>query len=241
MSTDFSQYDQSPFDSEQSQRSSGSTSSRPSGCGKGCLIGLVVLGILIALFVGGLLWIGHHVAQGMTNDATEIAGRLEKLFPAAKLPAGYSGKFAMKFAIWIEMDVLIFGSPEAEVEESGEVTGGSTLMLFSLKAPGMTPEQLEDGMQISNNGGKVIEKKPYPVRVGNFEFDGSLQKVQRREEGQDRKMFLQLLVPLGNSTLLVMQSDGDKIDEPALQHFLLSIAKDCPSAKKLNQDATQPK
>jgi hypothetical protein len=232
MSNDFSQYDQS-------HQSPQSPPSQKSGCGKGCLIVILILGAMIALFVGALLWIGHHVAQGMTNDPTEIANRLKERFPTAQLPPGYTGKFGMKFAIWLEMDMMIFGAADAEIEESGEVLNGKTLLLFSMKAPGMSPEQLEDGMQISNNGGKVIEKRPYPIRTGDYEFEGYLQKIQRSGDGQGRRTFLQLLVPLGNSTMLVMQSNNDTIDEPALKQFLLSIAKDCPNARKRNQEPPQ--
>lgn len=235
MSNDFSQYDQSHQYDNAPQRSE----PRKSGCGKGCLIAFVILGILTALFVGGLLWIGHTVAKGLTNDPTEILGRLKQHFPTAQLPEGYRGIFGLKFDIWLEMDLMIFGADDAEVEETGEVKSGNSLMLFSIKAPGMKPEQLEDGMHVSNNGGKVIEKKPYPVRVGNYEFEGYLQKVLRHGDDENRKVYAQLLIHLGNSTMLVMQGDQDKIDETALRQFLATIAKDCPNAKRLNPNAPQ--
>lgn len=232
MSTDFSQYDQpQQFDVQPIPPSRQST-----GCGKGCLIAFIILGVLAALFVGGLFWVWNHFAQNITQDPQEIASRLKEIYPAGQLPPGYGGKVAIKFDIWIKMELMVFTTEDADIEESGEVVTGNSMLLFSFKVPGMNQEDLENSMQIGNNGGTVIEKKEYKVRAGEYEFDGFLQKVQRRREGQERRTYSQLLVQLGNASMLLMQSDKDKVDEAALKQFLLSIAKDCPAARKLEPE-----
>lgn len=228
MSTDFSQYDQ------QQQFDNPPPISAPpqrSGCGKGCLIGLVVLGILMALFVGGFAWVVNHIVQNMTEDPKEIASRLKEIYPTAQLPADYSGRMALKFDIWkVKMDMMIFTTDDADVAEDAEVVTGNSLILFSFKMPGMNQEELENSLQISNNTGTVIEKKPIKIRVGEYEFTGFKQKVQRHREGEVRRTYTQILLPLGNNTMLMMQSDKDQVDEASLKQFLLSIAKECPNA-----------
>ena len=114
---------------------------------------------------------------------------------------------------------MVFTTEDAQVEEVGEVVTGNSLLLFSFKAPGMNQEDLESSMQVGNNSGTVIEKREYKVRAGRYQLDRFLQKVQRRRNGQERRTYTQILVPLGDSTMLVMQSDKDKVDEAALQEI----------------------
>lgn len=231
MSTDFSQYDQQQqFDNAPPS----APSPQPkSGCGKGCLIGLVILGILTALFVGGFVWVVNHIVQNMTDDPKEIATRLKEIYPGAKLPEGYSGRVALKFDIWkVKMDMMIFATDDADVAEDAEVVTGNSMILFSFNVPGMNQEELENSLQISNNTGTVIEKKPVTIRVGDYEFAGYQQKVQRRRGGEQKRTYQQILLPLGNATMLMMQSDKNQVDEAALKQFLLSIAKECPNAVK---------
>lgn len=237
MSHDFSQYDQSL--QNESYPPGYQPAPRKSGCGRGCIIGIIILVVLGALFIGGLLWIGHTVAQGMTNDPVEVNKRLKQRFPTAQLPPGYSGMFGLKFDLWLEMNMMVFGDNEAEVAETGEALSGSVMLLFSVKAPGLTAEQLEDGLKITRNDGKVIEKKPYTLRVDNYEFAGAFQKIMRDVDGQGQITLSQVLLPLGDSTMLVMQSDQDKIDEAALRRFLSSIASDCPAARRLDPQPRQ--
>ena len=179
----------------------------------------------------------NHIIQNTTQDPKEIASRLKEVYPTAQLPAGYSGRKALKADIWkVKLDLMVFTTDDADVEENAEVVTGNSLLLFSFKVPGMDQEELENSMQVGNNGGTVIEKKEYKVRAGEYQFDGFLQKVQRRRDGQERRTYTQVLVPLGNSTMLVMQSDKDKVDETALRQFLQSIAKDCPTATKVEPE-----
>jgi hypothetical protein len=232
MSTDFSQYDQQ----QQFDNASPPVAAprEKSGCGKGCLIGLVILGILMALFIGGFIWVVNHIVENMTEDPKEIASRLREVYPTAQLPAGYSGRVALKFDIWkVKMDMMIFTTDDAEVAEDAEVVTGNSLILFSFKMPGMNQEELENSLQISNNTGIVIEKKPISIRAGEYVFEGFKQKVQRHREGEERRTYQQILLPLGNATMLMMQSDKDQVDENALKQFLFSIAKDCPNATKV--------
>ena len=142
MSNDFSQYDQQ----QQFDYQAAPPPRQSSGCGKGCLILLMILGILAALFIGGLFWVWNHISKNLTNDPKEINSRLMKIFPTAQLPDGYSGRFGIRFAIWIEMDMLVFSTEDADVEETGEITAGSSLLLFSFKVKGMKQEELEDAM-----------------------------------------------------------------------------------------------
>lgn len=229
MSTDFSQYDQQQqFDNAPPPVAA---PREKSGCGKGCLIGLIILGILLALFVGGFAWVVNHIVQNMTEDPKEITSRLKEIYPTAQLPADYSGRVALKFDIWkVKMDMMIFTTGDADVAEDAEVVTGNSLILFSFKMPGMNQEELENSLQISNNTGTVIEKQPVKIRAGNYEFTGFKQKVQRRRADEERRTYSQILLPLGNNTMLMMQSDKDQVDEVALKQFLLSIAKDCPNA-----------
>jgi len=227
MSTDYSQFDQQ----QQFDNPPAPPSRQGGGCGKGCLIALVILGVMAAVFVGGIVSVVNHIIQNTTQDPKEIASRLKEVYPTAQLPASYSGRIALKIDIWkVKMDMMAFTTDDADVEDNGEVVTGNSLLLFAFKAPGMDQEELENSIQVGNNSGTVIEKREYKVRAGQYQFDGFLQKVQRRKEGQERRIYSQILVPLGNSTMLVMQSDKDKVDEAALQQFLQSIAKDCPTA-----------
>jgi len=228
MSTDFSQYDQ------QQQFDNTPPAAAPrqrSGCGKGCLIGLVILGILTALFVGGFIWIVNHIVQNMTEDPKEITSRLKEIYPTARLPEGYSGRIAMKADFWkVKMDMMVFTTDDADVAPNAEVVTGNSMILFSFKMPGMNQEELENALQISNNTGTVVEKKPVSIRAGEYEFAGFQQKVQRRREGEERRTYTQIILHLSDATMLMMQSDKDHADETALKQFLLSIAKDCPNA-----------
>lgn len=233
MSTDYSQFDQQ----QQFDNPPAPPSRQGSGCGKGCLIALIILGVLALLFIGGFAWMVNHIIQNTTQDPKEIASRLKEVYPTAQLPAGYDGRVALKFDIWkVKLDLMVFTTEDADVEDNAEVVTGNSLLLFSFKVPGMNQDELENSMQVGNNGGTVIEKKEYKVRAGEYQFDGFLQKVQRRRDGQERRTYTQVLVPLGNSTMLVMQSDKDKVDETALRQFLQSIAKDCPTATKVEPD-----
>ncbi|HQR06058.1 MAG TPA: hypothetical protein PLN21_04505 [Gemmatales bacterium] len=234
MSNDFSQYDQQQnFDSAPPPVTAPRQSS---GCGKGCLIGLIILGILMALFVGGFIWMVNHIVQNMTDDPKEIASRLKEIYPTARLPEAYSGRVALKFDIWkVKMDMMIFTTDDADVAEDAEVLTGNSLILFSFKMPGMNQEELENSLQISNNTGTVIEKKPVKIQAGEYEFAGFRQKVQRRREGEEKRTYYQILLPLGNATMLMMQSDKDQVDEVALKQFLLTIAKDCPNASMIEK------
>ncbi|MFT3879093.1 MAG: hypothetical protein QM703_05455 [Gemmatales bacterium] len=229
MSTDFSQYDQQQqFDNTPPAVTPPRQSS---GCGKGCLIGLIILGILTALFVGVFAWLVNHMVENLTEDPKEIASRLKAIYPTAKLPADYTGRVALKFDIWkVKMDMMVFTTDDADVAENAEVVSGNAMILFSFKMPGMNQEELENSLQISNNTGTVIEKKPIKIRAGQYEFSGFRQKVQRHREGEERRTYSQILLPLGNNTLLMMQSDKEQVDEAGLKQFLLSIAKDCPNA-----------
>lgn len=231
MSTDFSQYDQQQqFDNTPPV----AAPRQKSGCGKGCLIGLVILGILTALFVGGFAWVVNHIVQNMTEDSKEIASRLKEIYPTARLPEGYSGRMAMKVDFWkVKMDMMIFTTDDADVAEDAEVVTGNSMILFSFKMPGMNHEELENSLQISNNTGTVIEKKPITIRAGEYEFTGFRQKVQRRRDGEEKRTYTQIILPLSNATMLMMQSDKDNVDETALKQFLLSIAKDCPNASRI--------
>jgi hypothetical protein len=78
----------------------------------------------------------------------------------------------------------------------------------------------------------VIEKRPYTVRAGDYEFQGYKQIMQRRADGELINS-PQILVRLGPSSFVMMQGKGDEVDEPALKELLSSIAKDCPNAKKV--------
>lgn len=231
MSQDFNQYDQPRFGYEEPVKGK-------SGCGKGCMIALIVLGVLLAIIIGLVIWVVRHVSAGMTVDPVEITKRLKERFPTAEMPADYAGKAAFKFSIGFEMDMMAFGNDDADVDEAGGIASGNALILFSFKVPGMNQEDLEDAMQAGSNGGKIIEKRPYPVRVGEYEFDGYRQKVQRRRGGEQH-VYTQVIVPLGNSTMVVMQSDDDKVDEAALKQFLKSIVKDCPTARKVEEKQPQ--
>ncbi len=233
MSTDYSQFDQP----QQFDKPPAPPTRQGSGCGKGCLIALIILGVLAILFIGGFAWMVNHIIQNTTQDPKEIASRLKEVYPTAQLPAGYSGRIALKADIWkVKLDLMVFTTDDADVEDNAEVVTGNSLLLFSFKVPGMDQEELENSMQVGNNGGTVIEKKAYKVQAGEYLFDGFLQKVQRRRNGQERRTYTQVLVPLGNDTMLVMQSDKDKVDETALRQFLQSIAKDCPTATKVEPE-----
>jgi hypothetical protein len=227
MSQEFSQYDQPRNEYEAPVR-------KKSGCSKGCLIVLIILGVIMAVLIGVVFWVVRHVSQGMSQDPIEIAKRLKEQYPTAELPGGYEGKFAIKSTIILDINMLIFARENADIDEEGEIITGDFMILFSVKMDGMQPEELEEAMESTNKGGKVVEKKPYPIKTGEYEFEGSMQKVQKRRNGELQK-FTQLVVPLGNSTLLIMQGDNDKVDEEALKKFLLSIAKDCPTAKKAEE------
>lgn len=232
MSQDFSQYDQNTqFDGGFPQQSA-PMQPRSSGCGKGCMIALLILLVLVGILVGVGIWVFNRVAKGITDNPQEIAQRLQQRFAGAELPEGYRGLVGIRFDLGLEMDMMIFGKEDAAVDDEGEVITGNTLILFSFKLPGMQQEELEDALQAGNNGGKVVEKMPYTLRSGEYEFDAFKQKVQKRR-GEDRLVFNQILVPLGNSTVVVMQSNqNDKVDEEALKTFLKSVAKDCPAARK---------
>ncbi|MBL8821134.1 MAG: hypothetical protein JNJ77_01005 [Planctomycetia bacterium] len=234
MSQDFSQYDQKPpFDGGFPQTAAPVQQRGSSGCGKGCLIALVILLILAGVLVGVGIWVFNHVAKGITQNPEEIAQRLKQRFAGAVIPEGYRGLIGIKFALGFEMDLMIFGKENADIDEEGKVVSGDTMMLFSFSVPGMKQDDLEDALQSTNQNGKVIEKQPYTVKAGEYEFEGSKQKVQNRR-GEERQTVNQIIVPLGNSTMVVMQSN-EQVDEESLQAFLKSVAKESPSARKTGE------
>ncbi len=205
---------------------------RRGGCFWGCLIVLVLIVLLILGVVGFFFWIAHNISSGMTQDPQEIMQRLRDRFPEAKLPEGFEPRAALKMTAILQMDLLVFGMAEAQVDESGEVHAGDALMLFSFKVPGVDEVEMEEALEAGGRGGKLLEKRQRTFKAGEYEFDGWIQKVQRRGADGQASVHHQLLVPLGNNTVLILQSDREAPEEAALLQFLESIAKDCPAARK---------
>lgn len=229
MSQDFSQYDQQQQEYGNqppvAQRQGG-------GCRRGCFIGLIVIGVLLAVLIGLFVWIVKEVAEGITQDPQEISKRLLQQFPAAKVPEDYEGKVGIRVDFIVKYHRLVFGKDETVVSEDGRVEHGDAIVLFTFDMPGMREEDMEDAVMAANEGDKVMEKREHRVQAGEYVFDGFMQKVQGRRGGGGPKFSMQLLVPLGNGMVLIMQGGRDKVDEVALASFLASIAKDCPSARK---------
>lgn len=232
MSQDYSQYDQSYDQGNQYQAPAPPPKK---GCNRGCLFLVILLGVIIAALGGMFIWLVQNIASNLTNDPKVISQRLVQRFPTAKLPAGYEGMVGMKVTVFFNMDLLVFGKDDTQVVETGEVFSGDALILFTFKVPGVDEVNMEDALDAGNNGGKLIEKNPVTLKAGEYEFRGWRQKVIRDSGNEEKKLFYQVVVPLGKNTAVVLQNDQEKVDQPALEEFLRSIAKDCPLAQKVEK------
>lgn len=232
MSQDYSQYDQS-FD--QGNKTQASVAPPKKGCNRGCLFLLILLGVIIAALGGMFIWLVQNIASNLTNDPKVIGQRLVERFPSARMPAAYEGMVGMKVTVFFDMDLLVFGTDETVVAETGEVMSGDALILFTFKVPGIDEVNMEDALDAGNNGGKLIEKNQVILKAGEYEFSGWRQKVIRDSGNEEKKLFYQVVVPLGKNTAVVLQNDQEKVDQAALEQFLRSIAKDCPLARKVER------
>jgi hypothetical protein len=230
MSQDFSQYDQ-PY--QEQFRPAAAPPKK--GCNRGCLILLILLGLIVAGLVGMFVWLLQNIASGMTNDPQVIAKRLTDWFPKAKLPHGYEGMVGLKVTVFLDMDLLVFGKDDTQVQETGEVLTGDALVLFSFKVPGVREIDMAEALDAGNNGGKLIEKKPLTLKAGEYEFSASMHKVLRDTGNNEKKVFYQIIVPLGNDSVVMIQNDQEKLDQAGLEEFLKSIAPDCPVARKVEK------
>ena len=210
-----------------------------SGCLRGCGIAAIILLILLAILIGVGVWFFNLLAKGVTQDPEEVLRRLHERFPTAQLPAGYTGRAGFRFNMGFEIELLVFARGDAEVDEEGGIESGQALVLFHAKVPG------EGNANVNINPlsekTRIIEKKPYPLRVGDYHFEASWQKVANRDGPQNRTK-AQIEVWLNPETVLIMQGDGDEVDETSLRAFLLTIAKDCRSARRVkDEDAPEDK
>lgn len=209
---------------------------RSSGCFRGCLIAAVILFLLLAGLVGAGYWFYSQITKGVTVDPTEVMRRLKEQFPTAELPPGYSARAGFRFEMFIKLDLLIFAKAGAEIDEEGAIVSGDAMMLFQARVPGDQPPDLNFD-QIGRQQ-RLVEKRPYPLRVDGYEFEASWQKTVDR----DQVTRVQIAVVLHPDTMLVMQGDAERVDEEALRLFLKSIAPACRSAKRIrpDKDAEQP-
>jgi hypothetical protein len=198
-----------------------------SGCMKGCMIAGIILLVIAAIIGAGIWYLYSRIAGGVTQDPQEIAKRMLERYPTAKIPAGYEGRMGLRVKLVFEMDLMIFTKGDAEVNEEGQVFSGDSLIFMAMNMPGAKQEDIDQGLKNFNQG-EIIEKRPYTVKAGEYEFKASWQKMK----GRDKQDHPQILVPLGGGAVIILQGTGEDIDEAALKEFLLSIAKDVPAAKK---------
>ncbi len=216
------------------------------GCSRGCGIAAIILVVLAVVVIGTAIRFFRQIMKVLTNDPQEIVKQLHERFPTAKLPQGYQGKFGIHIKLIVEIDMMVFATDAAEVDEEGHIISGDSLLVFFMDVPGAGEDDLEVNFQTMNKDGQVIERRPHRLRAGDYEFEGFLQTVQQRRD-QQRIRSQQILVPLSPTSMAIMQSTGEKVDEAALVEFLTSIAKDCPTAKKVGaqpaggENAEKPK
>lgn len=209
---------------------------RSGGCFRGCLIAAAILFLIVAALVGAGYWFFNQIMKGITQDPVEVMRRLKEQFPTAELPPGYMALAGFRMRMIIELDLLIFAKGQAEIDEEGEVVSGDAMLLFRAKVPGDQPQHFAFD-QVSQNQ-RLVEKRPYPLRVDGYEFEASWQKTVDR----DQKTRVQIAVDLHPDTRLVMQGDAERVDEKALLQFLKSIAPACRLAKRVQpgKDGDRP-
>lgn len=204
-----------------------------SGCLRGCGIAAIILVILLAILIGIGVWFYNQIAKGVTQDPEEVLRRLRERFPTAQMPAGYTGRAGFRLKMGFEIDLLVFAKGDAEIGEEGNIAAGNAMILFHAKVPGEGNANVN--INPMNERNRVVEKKPFPLRVGDYRFEASWQKVAAKD-GPQNQTKSQIEVWLSPDTVLIMQGDDDDVDETSLREFLLTIAKDCRSARRVKDD-----
>jgi hypothetical protein len=186
-----------------------------------------MLFLLLAGLVAAGFWFFNQIMKGITEDPTEVMRRLKEQFPTAELPPGFTARAGFRMRMVIEIDLLIFAKGEAQVDEEGGIVAANAMLLFRAKVPGDQPQDM--AFDHFGRQQRLIEKRPYPLRVDGYEFESYWQKIVDRNQ----LTRVQIAVVLHPDTILVMQGDAENVDEKALRQFLKTIAPACRSAKRV--------